>query len=31
MTAFWLHDLIAPTVEAVLAVWRKFVPKYKWR
>lgn len=31
MTAFWLHDFTAPAVEAVLAVWRKFVPKYKWR
>ncbi len=31
MTAFWFYDLVAPAVEAVLSVWRKFVPKYKWR
>lgn len=31
LSAYWLYDLVAPMVEAVLAVWRKFVPKYKWR
>lgn len=31
LSMWWLYDLAAPAVEAVLAVWRKFVPKYKWR
>ncbi len=31
LSMYWLYDLVAPAVEAVLAVWRKFVPKYKWR
>ncbi len=31
LSMWWLYDLVAPAVEAVLAVWRKFVPKYKWR
>lgn len=31
LSMYWLYDFVAPAVEAVLAVWRKFVPKYKWR
>lgn len=31
LSMYWLYDFVAPVVEAVLAVWRKFVPKYKWR
>lgn len=31
LSMYWLYDLVAPAVEAVLAVWRKFIPKYKWR
>ncbi len=31
LSMYWLYDLVAPAVEVVLAVWRKFVPKYKWR
>ena len=31
LSMWWLYDFVAPVVEAVLAVWRKFVPKYKWR
>lgn len=31
LSMYWLYDLVAPAVEAVLGVWCKFVPKYKWR
>lgn len=31
LSMYWFYDLISPAVEAVLAVWRRFVPKYKWR
>lgn len=31
LSGYWLYDLVAPIVEATMAVWRRFVPKYKWR
>lgn len=31
LSMYWLYDLVAPTVEAVLAVRRRMIPKYKWR
>lgn len=31
VAGWWFYDLVAPAVEATLSVWRKFVPKYKWR
>ena len=31
VSAWWFYDLVAPAVEATLAIRRKFVPKYKWR
>lgn len=31
LSGYWLYDLVAPLVEATMAVWRRFVPKYKWR
>lgn len=31
LSMYWLYDFVSPITEAVLAVWRKFVPKYKWR
>ena len=31
ISMYWLYDFVAPAVEAVLAVWRKFIPRYKWR
>ena len=31
LSVYWLYDLLAPAVEAVLAIRREMVPKYKWR
>lgn len=31
LSMYWLYDLVAPVVEAVLAIWRRTIPKYKWR
>lgn len=31
LSMYWFYDLVAPAVEAVLALWRRFVPKYRWR
>ena len=31
ISALWFYDLVAPAFELVLAVWRKFIPRYRWR
>ncbi len=31
LSHYWLYDVVSPIVEAALALWRRFVPKYKWR
>lgn len=31
LSAYWLYDLVAPAAEAVLAIRRRMIPKYKWR
>lgn len=31
LSVYWMYDLVAPVVEAVLAIRRKMIPTYKWR
>lgn len=31
LSVYWIYDLVAPIVEAVLAIRREMIPKYKWR
>lgn len=31
LSVYWIYDLVAPVVEAVLAIRRKMIPTYKWR
>lgn len=31
MSVYWIYDLVAPAVEAVLAIRRRMIPLHKWR
>lgn len=31
MSVYWIYDIVAPVVEAVLAIRRRMVPLHKWR